>query len=202
MYEDNEPTITVNVDTTELSEKINDLKDDETVKRDKLLLDLMIHVYDEEVDRNELVDNKNCQMIVLTGVMLTLQATLFTEVLVNHIILNNGILFSFKLLTSLTIVISVILYLYSLNIFINTYAFLPNKFSMCPDNQYLLDKAVNDESEFNAQGEILATMSDAIEDNFQVIQSKVDKGIDGFVWLKRAVFSTLIVIILFLFALI
>lgn len=46
--------------------------DDETIKRDKLLLDLMIHVYDEDLAQNELVDNKNCQMIVLTGVMLTL----------------------------------------------------------------------------------------------------------------------------------
>ena len=57
--------------------------DEETLKRDKLLLDLMIHVYDEDVARNELVDSKNCQMIVLTGVMLTLQATFFTELLVN-----------------------------------------------------------------------------------------------------------------------
>ena len=57
--------------------------DEETLKRDKLLLDLMIHVFDVDVARNELVDSKNCQMIVLTGVMLTLQATFFTELLVN-----------------------------------------------------------------------------------------------------------------------
>ena len=29
-----------------------------TIERDKLLLDLMIHVYDEDVARNELVDSK------------------------------------------------------------------------------------------------------------------------------------------------
>ena len=52
--------------------------DDETLKRDKFLLDLMIHAYDEDVARNELVDSKNSQMIVLTGVMLSLNATLFT----------------------------------------------------------------------------------------------------------------------------
>ena len=201
MSENNEQTITVNIDTTKLSEKINEIIDDETLKRDKLLLDLMIHAYDEEVARNELVDSKNCQMIVLTGVMLTLQSTLFTEVLVNHIILNNNILLSFKVLISIAMIISVLLYLYSLNIFINAYAFLPDKFCMCPDPKYLLDKAVNNESEFDAQGEILATMSDTIDGNFSVIQSKVDKGCEGFVWLKRAVFSTLIVIFLLLFVL-
>ena len=55
------------------------MPNDETLKRDKLLLDLMIHAYDEEVARNELIDSKNSQMIVLTGAMLTLQATLFTN---------------------------------------------------------------------------------------------------------------------------
>ena len=32
------------------------ISDDETLKRDKLLLDLMTHVYDEEERRNELVE--------------------------------------------------------------------------------------------------------------------------------------------------
>ena len=39
-----------------------------TIERDKLLVKLMIHTYDEEVNRNELIDSKNSQMIVLTGV--------------------------------------------------------------------------------------------------------------------------------------
>lgn len=62
------------------------MSDDETLKRDKLLLDLMIHTYDEEVARNELIDTKNSQMIVLTGAMLTLQATLFTNLLAQKIL--------------------------------------------------------------------------------------------------------------------
>ena len=37
--------------------------------RDKLLLDLMIHAYDEDERRNALVDTKNSQMIILTGLM-------------------------------------------------------------------------------------------------------------------------------------
>ena len=52
--------------------------DDETLKKDKLLLELMTHVYDEDERRNELVDSKNSQMIVLSGAMLTLQSTLIS----------------------------------------------------------------------------------------------------------------------------
>ena len=162
----------------------------------------MIHNYDEEVKRNELIDSKNSQMIVLTGAMLTLQSTLFTEVLVNHILLNSHTILSFKILTSLTMIISVILYLYSMYIFINAYAFLPESFTQCPKPQYLLDKAINNQNEFEAQGEILATMCDTINDNYPIIENKVYKGRLGFIWLKRAVFSTLVIIMLFLFALI
>lgn len=62
--------------------------DEETLKRDKLLLELMTHVYDEDERRNELVDSKNSQMIVLSGAMLTLQSTLISKLLIEDILLN------------------------------------------------------------------------------------------------------------------
>ena len=37
---------------------MSDEVDQETIDRDKLLLNLMINAYDEDVARNELVDNK------------------------------------------------------------------------------------------------------------------------------------------------
>lgn len=46
---------------------------------DGLLLELMLHVYDEDVDRNRLVDEKNSRMILLTGAMLTLEMTLLSS---------------------------------------------------------------------------------------------------------------------------
>ena len=49
---------------------------DEKIKRDKILLELMSHVYEEDERRKELVDSKNSQMIVLSGAMLTIQSTL------------------------------------------------------------------------------------------------------------------------------
>ena len=92
--------------------------DDETLKRDKFLLDLMIHAYDEDVARNELIDSKNSQMIVLTGVMLSLNATLFTEVLVNQILSVSSVGFLFKLVSSVVLIVSIVLYFYSMTIFV------------------------------------------------------------------------------------
>lgn len=53
----------------------------------KLLLELALHRYDEEVVRNEAIDNKNKSMVAFLAVMLTIQCT----VLIRLIELNTGI---------------------------------------------------------------------------------------------------------------
>ena len=40
----------------------------------KMLLNLALHRYDEEVGRNEAIDNKNKSMVAFLAVMLTIQA--------------------------------------------------------------------------------------------------------------------------------
>lgn len=50
--------------------------DNETLNRDKLLLELMTHVYEEDERRNELVDSKNSQMIILSGVCFLMKDTI------------------------------------------------------------------------------------------------------------------------------
>lgn len=63
--------------------------DDETViKQDTLLFKLMMHNYDEEVRRNELIDSKNSQMIAFLGIMFTIQLTLFVNVLSTYLSKN------------------------------------------------------------------------------------------------------------------
>lgn len=64
------------------------MSDNETLNRDKLLLELMTHVYEEDEHRNELVDSKNSQMIILSGAMLTLQSTLITKLLIDDVLLS------------------------------------------------------------------------------------------------------------------
>ena len=62
-------------------DELVDESEDSIFKRDKFLLDMMIHAYEEDERRNTLVDSKNSQMIACIGVMLTIQGSLFTYLL-------------------------------------------------------------------------------------------------------------------------
>lgn len=99
------------------------MSDNETLNRDKLLLKLMIHAYDEDLARNELVDTKNSQITALTGVMLTLQSTLFTDLLVNQFLIKDLVPVCCKIFLSIVIIMSISLYIYSLYKFIDAYVF-------------------------------------------------------------------------------
>lgn len=48
----------------------------EDENRGKILLELALHRYDEEVERNEAIDNKNKSMVAFLAVMLTIQCTI------------------------------------------------------------------------------------------------------------------------------
>ena len=175
-----------------------ELKHDETLERDKLLLDLMIHAYEEEVARNELVDTKNSQMIILTGAMLTLQSTLFTELLINQFLIKDNFLLCCKILLSVVMIVSLSFYIYSMYNFIEAYAF-SNKFYSVPSPELLLEQARNNVSKFKAQAEWLGTFGETIDYNYKIMEEKIEKGKFGFIWLKRAGFFTIIFLILFLF---
>lgn len=56
MSENNEPTITVNVDTTELSEKIDELKDEAVLKRDK---EILTHIVSTEFFQTKISKQNN-----------------------------------------------------------------------------------------------------------------------------------------------
>ena len=86
MSETEDTKITINFDSDKILEKIKKEKKDETViKQDKLLFKLMMHNYDDEIRRNELIDSKNSQMIAFLGIMLTIQLTLFVNVLSTYL---------------------------------------------------------------------------------------------------------------------
>ena len=144
MSETNDSSIKFNVDGEDIFDKIkSDEKEVETLKRDKLLLDLMIHTYDEEVARNELIDTKNSQMIVLTGAMLTLQATLFTNLLAQKILFNTHISNPWKILLSGIMLCSLMGIMLALFQFIKSFQF-KKSFKQAPNPSFLL-KMYNDE---------------------------------------------------------
>ena len=175
----------------------NDVADDK-LKTDRLLLKLMVHAYEEDERRNELIDTKNSQMIILTGAMLTLQSTLFTELLVKEVFKNPSIPICCKILLALVMLVSIGLYFYSMYKFINAYNF-KNKFESTPNPERLLEQAQDNISEFKIQAEWLATFGENISVNAKVIEDKIEEGKIGFRWLKISGISTIIYLFLVLF---
>ena len=57
---------------------------------EKLLLQLALHRYDEEVQRNELIDSKNKSIVAFLGVMLTIQCTIFPRLLEFREVLSDS----------------------------------------------------------------------------------------------------------------
>ena len=49
--------------------------------RGRILLDLALHRYDEEVERNEAIDSKNKSMVAFLAVMLTIQCTILIRLI-------------------------------------------------------------------------------------------------------------------------
>ena len=77
----------------------------------------MLHVYDEDVDRNRLVDEKNSRMILLTGAMLTLEVTLLSSLWVNCILFNDGISFLGKFSSCGLLFVSLLFFICFFNLF-------------------------------------------------------------------------------------
>lgn len=103
---------------------------------DELLLTLLFRNYDEEVARNELIDSKNSQMIMLTGTMLTLQATLFTTGLLNEFVYNKIMVSTFKFWIFNLFVSSLIVSVTSMIFFILSYKFV-GTFKQAPTATYV-----------------------------------------------------------------
>lgn len=89
-------------------------------------------------DLNRLVDEKNSQMILLNGAMLTLEVTLLSSLWVNCILFNEGISFLGKF-SSCGLLFVLLLFLFvSLICFIFAYTFSMN-FESVPDSSFLVD---------------------------------------------------------------
>ena len=173
--------------------------DNEALKRDKLLLELMTHVYDEDERRNELVDSKNSQMIVLSGAMSTLQSTLISKLLIDDILLNTDLIVVFpcKVILSILMLSSLVGYFISMFLFIQAYTFKDN-YQMVPDHESVIECKNDDESEASIVSDMLTGYNKAIKKNDEIIDKKVNKGRQGFFVLKISGGLTLIFLVLFI----
>lgn len=178
----------------------NEEKD--TLERDKLLVKLMIHTYDEEVNRNELIDSKNSQMIVLTGAMLTLQATLFTNLLAQKVLFNAQMINSWKILLSGIMLCSLGWIMLALFQFIKSFEF-KKSFKQAPNPPFLL-KMYNDDTKGieDVFDKILNRLPKTMDNNRELMAEKVHVGDVGFKYLKYGSVFSLIFVVLFLVSMI
>lgn len=175
-------------------DELVDESEDSIFKRDKFLLDMMIHAYEEDERRNTLVDSKNSQMIACIGVMLTIQGSLFTYLLSQFFKIN---LLSINIILSVLALISLGYYIYSMKIFIDAYSF--KTFKSVPNHEYLINSAKKNSHEHNIVADLLGTFCDAIKYNKDVILNKINISKEGFKYFKKGGLTTVLFILVFLF---
>jgi len=176
-------------------DELVDESEDSIFKRDKFLLDMMIHAYEEDERRNTLVDSKNSQMIACIGVMLTIQGSLFTYLLSQFFKIN---LLSINIILSVLALISLGYYIYSMKIFIDAYSF--KTFKSVPNHEYLINSAKKNSHEHNIVADLLGTFCDAIKYNKDVILNKINISKEGFKYFKKGGLTTVLFILVFLFS--
>ena len=167
--------------------------DDPIFQRDKFILDMMIHAYEEDERRNTLVDSKNSQMIAILGVMLTIQGSLFTFLLSNFATINFPVM---NVILSVLALVSLGYYVYSMKIFVDAYYF--KTFKSIPNHEYLIKSAKENVHEHNIVGDLIGSFGDAINYNKEVIFGKVNTAKEGFKYFKKGGLCTVLFVLVFL----
>lgn len=185
-YEKVDVPIKVTLDSEDIKKIIKEEENSQRAsynERNKLLLKLIIHAYDENERRNELVDSKNSQMIVLTGAMLTLQATLLPKLLVDNIFLNFCVDMSWRIFIVIFMFSSLGFYIYTMILFINAYTFKDN-YSMVPNPEFLIECNDDETTTEEVIDDMLGFFNNSVIKNNKLILDKVNKGKEGFKFLK------------------
>lgn len=173
--------------------ELNSEDDDSIFNRDKFILDMMIHAYEEDERRNTLVDSKNSQMIAILGVMLTIQGSLFTFLLSNFAKINSPVM---NVILSVLTLVSLGYYVYSMKIFIDAYTF--KTFKSIPNYEYLINSAKKKVPEHNIIGDLIGSFGSAIKHNKEVISGKVNTAKEGFEYFKKGGLLTILFVLVFL----
>lgn len=191
MSETDETVITVNVDTTEILEKIEELKDEETLKRDKEILTHIQHRYEEEERRFQTVDSKISSMIAVLIMIFTIQGSLFTNILSN--------IDKLQLILIILFIISLVSYLISIGFFIKAHYF--KKFAATPKPSFLINEGAKKESEHTIIKDMIALYGDCVDENYETIENKTNIAKKGFLFLIFGGCLSFIFFVCFLFEL-
>lgn len=156
----------------------------------KLLLELALHRYDEEVGRNEAIDNKNKLMVAFLGVMLTIQCTILIR-----LIELNRVIESFEMnLLLILFIVSFVLNLLALFFFISTLTYL-DKLQSSPKIDNLVDLGIANIPYNNLIENTIVSLNKCVHDNKIILKEKKSKEKNGLRLLKMGLIVTTIFII-------
>ena len=151
----------------------------------KLLLDLALHRYDEEVGRNKAIDNKNKSMVAFLAVMLTIQSTILIR-----LIEFNGIITSDEMNFLLILfIISFVFNLFSLLFFISTLTYL-DKLQSSPKIDKIVNFGINNVPNDYLIKNTLVSLNKCVEDNKKILKEKSSKEKNGLLLLRLGLIVT------------
>ncbi|WP_298524702.1 hypothetical protein [uncultured Methanobrevibacter sp.] len=156
----------------------------------KLLLELALHRYDEEVQRNELIDSKNKSIVAFLGVMLTIQCTILPRLIEFKEILSNVEMFILVII----FLISLIFYVSSLLVFMSTLNNI-DQIGTAPRIDWLIIFWKNNSSFSKIVQNTIISLNEIVEKNDDILEEKNSRGNLGLKLIKGGVIFTAIFII-------
>ena len=152
----------------------------------EILLNLVLHRYDEVNNRNISVDNKNKSMIGFIGVILTIEITILPQIFnrSSEILLINAS----RALICLEI-ISICCYAISIFYFISAITFV-STFQEAPVMSGIISSIENKEDADLIINKNIVSLQKCIEDNHEIVEDKTKKAKIGFEFFKYGLIST------------
>ncbi len=167
----------------------NNQNPSEELTKDKQVLELILNNYYEQERRFNTIESKISSMITFIGVIFTIQATLFTNILIQLIHTQLFI----KTTLSLFLIISLACYTYSLYSFVEAYYF--GKYHSTPNPHDLYNKSKKMSESYIIKN-LIYNIPDTIDKNEKSMQGKISKSKQGFKWFTIGSYSTLPFIII------
>ena len=157
----------------------------EEENRGKILLELALHRYDEEVERNEAIDNKNKSMVAFLAVMLTIQCSILLRLIeLNEIITTNEMI-----LLLLLFIISFVLNFLSLLYFISTLTYL-DKLKSSPKIDDLVNFGIKKKSSEYLIKNTIISLNKSVKENKAILKEKSVKEKRGILLMRMGLIVT------------
>lgn len=165
---------------------------DNSLSRDKYLLELIFNNYYEQERRFSTVESKISSMIAFVGVIFTIQATIFSNILM-------GIASSYSFFTVILcffLILSLSCYVYSIYNFIKAYSVGSYISAVNPD--VICEKSKNNVDEHIIVKNLIGNVPRFIKSNEKTLTEKISNVNKGFRWFNVGSCFTLLFIIILL----